>query len=398
MHAERVSESILSPFVLLFVQNFLFGCAFNATSLLPTYLVSLGATQTFVGFFNTLGTWLVIGAVVFFGRPLVGLPRVRTLKWGFLLLLTTSLLSWVFAGSLVLLAVFKLIGSLSWVFTSTLMMSVLFDLTPPEKRAGSLALFSIGGMLPNPVTSLVGEAVLRMAGGPGLFLLASAFGLAAWLWSLQLKEPLARIAREDPLSFRQVVVRKQIRTLLILSFCFGIYYSAVASFLPHHTKLDLGEANLSWFLVPFSVIALVIRLFLGKQLDKRLPRRFLYLSFLSIFVAMGFLWLPSAWVWIACAGVFYGLGHSILFPLMNSLFVQVGGEDQKAVYSNAYLVANLTGAVLMTPTLGALGDFFGFRAIVLVLGAVALACVVLIRSEFPRPTRPTEGPPSDRSF
>src|SRR6185369_3268469 len=207
----------LSPFLLLFVENFLFGCAFNATSLLPTYLVSLGATQTFVGFFNTLGIWLVITAVVFFGRPLVGLPRVRTLQWGFFLLLTTSLLSWVFAGSLVLLAVFKLVGALSWVFTSTLMMSVLFDLTPPQKRAGSLALFSIGGMLPNPVTSLAGEAVLRMSGGPGLFLLAAGFAVAAWGWSLQLKEPPARMVEEAPHSFRDVVARKDIRTLLILS-------------------------------------------------------------------------------------------------------------------------------------------------------------------------------------
>jgi predicted MFS family arabinose efflux permease len=385
MHDEGVTESALSPFFLLFVQNFLFGCAFNATSLLPTYLVSLGATQTFVGFFNTLGIWLVISAVVFFGRPLVGLPRVRTLRWGFFLLLVTSLLSWLFAGSLPLLAVLKLIGSLSWVFSSTLMMSLLFDLSAPKNRASSLALFSIGGMLPNPVTSLAGEAVLRLSGGPGLFLLAAGFALACWLWSLQLQEPPARTAIEEPQSFRAVVVRKDIRTLLILSFAFGTYYSAIASFLPHHTKDTLGEANLSSFLVPFSAVSLAIRLVLGKQFDRRLPRRFLYLSFLSVGVAMGLLLLPPSWTWIVLAGVFYGLGHSVLFPLMNTLFVQVGGEDQKAVYSNMYLVANLSGAVLMTPALGALGDFFGFRAIIAVLAVVALGCVVLVRSEFPRP-------------
>jgi len=384
----------LPPFLLLIVENFLFGCAFNSTSLLPTYLVSLGATQTFVGFFNTLGIWLVITAVVFFGRPLIGLPRVRTLKWGFFLFLVTSLLSWMFAGSLMLLALFKLIGSLSWVFTSTLMMSVLFDLTPPKKRAGSLALFSIGGMLPNPVTSLAGEAVLRVFGGPGLFLLAAGFAAAAWAWSMQLREPAARIAHEEPRSFREVVVRKDIRTLLALSFSFGIYYSAIASFLPNHTRITLGEANLSAFLVPFSAVSLGIRLVLGRQMDKRVPRRFLYLSFLSIFIGMGLLLLPATWMGIACAGVFYGIGHSILFPLMNTLFVQVGGEEQKAVYSNAYLVANLLGAVIMTPTLGTLGDFFGFQAIVVVLALVALACVFLVRNQFPRPG---EDPPSVRS-
>ena len=363
--------------------------------MLPSYLTTLGASQTFVGTFNILGILLIVLVVVFFGRSLVSLPRVATLRWGYVSLVVASLLSWVFSDSLGWLVVFKILGSVGQVFSSTLMVSVLFDLTPPEKRTSSLALFSIAGMLTNPVSSIAGEAVLRSFGGPGLFLLSASLGTAALLWSTLIREPPARPVTEAPLSFRAVVVKPEVRSLLLLTFLFGFFYTAMVSFLPRHTQETLGEANLSAFLIPFSLISVGIRLFLGREMDRRPPRRFLHLSFLSVFVAQVFLLLPPTWLWMVGAGLFYGLGHSILFPLLNTLFVQVGGEQQKSVYSNVYLVVNLVGAIIMTPLLGAFGDWLGFRAIITVLALVALASFFLVRGKFPKPSGTTA---EDRPF
>jgi predicted MFS family arabinose efflux permease len=315
-----------------------------------------------------------------------------------LLLVATSLLSWVFADSLPLLALFKLVGSLAQVFASTLMLSLLFDLIPAEQRAGSLALFSVAGMLTNPVSSLSGEAILRLVGGRGLFLLGAGFALASWLWFLLFKESPTRSETGAPPSFKEVAARRELRPLFVLAFTFGIYYSALTSFLPHHTKLTLGEANLSAFLIPFSAVSVVMRLVLGRQLDQRPPRRFLYWSFLSIFLSLDLLLLPDTWTWVILAGFFYGIGHSILYPLMNAMFVEAGGAGRNATYSNAYLVANQLGAVLMTPLLGTVGDLGGFFSIIVVLALTALGCFLLARKYFPRPPRqPEADPPSVRS-
>ena len=387
----------MSAFLRLFVLNFLFWVGFNSTSLLPAYLASLGAGQTFVGFYNILGILLIVVVVVFFGRILVQLPRVKALRWGFVLLVVSSLLSWAFASSLVLLAVFRLTAAISQVFVSTLMLSVLLDLTPPEGRAGGIALYSVGGMITNPISALAGEAVLRWAGGPALFFIPAVLGLVALAWSFLIKEPAVPASSEEPPSFRSVVARPDLRTLLVLAFLFGIFYSALLSFLPAHTKLTLGEANLSAFLIPFSAVSIGVRVFFGRSLDEHPPRRFLWLSFLAVAVSQAFLLLPSAWPWIVLAGLFYGLGHSVLYPLLNALVVEVGGENQKAVYSNVFLVANLLGAALMTPVLGAVGDLWGFSAIVGVMAAVAVVSVLLVRKRFPRPLKLAEDPPSSRS-
>jgi len=387
---------LVSAFFRLFVLNFLFWVGYNSTSLLPAYLVTLGASQTFVGFYNILGILLTVVVVVFFGKPLVRLPRVKALRWGFGLFLASALLSWAFASSLVLLAVFKVVGAVAQVFVSTLMLSVLLDLTPPEKRAGGIAVYSVAGMITNPISSLAGEAVLRWAGGPALFLLAAALGLVAFAWSFLIREPEVAAREEAPLSFRRVVVLPELRPLVVLAFLFGIFYSALVSFLPAHTGQTLGEANLSAFLIPFSVVSIGIRLFLGRQLDEHPPRRFLWISFVAVALAQLCLLLPPAWAWVSLAGFLYGMGHSVLYPLLNALFVDQGGEEQKAVYSNVFLVANLFGAVVTTPLLGLIGDLWGFGALEGVLVAVALVSVLLVRRRFPRSgdARPAAGPPS----
>jgi len=379
----------LSSFVRLFVLNFLFNCAQNSTSLLPPYLVSLGAGQGYVGLYNTLGIWLIVVAVVFFGRPLVNLPRVATLRWGYVCLLISYLGSWLWADQLLVLMLVKVVGSLGWVFSATLMVSLLLDLTPAHQRAGGIAVFSIAGMLTNPVTTLAGEAVFQTWGGPALFVLGGAFAVVTLGWSFLLREPQVTRVDEAPASFWTVVVRRELRPLVVLAFAFGVFYSALSSFLPHHTLVTLGRANLSAFLVPFSVVSVVLRFTLGRTFDRHPPRRFLSLSFLAVLVAMVLLLLPASWPWIAAAGVCYGLGHSVLYPLLNTLFVQAGGEDQKAVYSNVYLVANLLGAVVTTPLLGFLGDAFGFSSVIAVLAVVAAGSLLLVRARFPRATRPT---------
>jgi len=342
-----------------------------------------------VGLYNTLGIWLIVVAVVFFGRPLVNLPRVLALRWGYVCLLVSYVGSWLWADQLVVLMVVKALGSLGWVFSATLMVSLLLDLTPAHQRAGGIAVFSIAGMLTNPVTTLAGEAVFRASGGPGLFVLGGAFAAVTLGWSFLIREPGARPAEEPPASFWAVVGRRELRSLVVLAFAFGVFYSALSSFLPHHTLVTLGQANLSAFLVPFSVVSVALRFTLGRVFDRLAPRRFLYLSFLAILVAMVLLLLPASWWWIVAAGVCYGLGHSILYPLLNTLFVQAGTEDQKAVYSNVYLVANLLGAVVTTPLLGLLGDALGFSTVIAVLAAVAAGSFFLVRARFPRATPPT---------
>jgi MFS family permease len=199
-------------------------------------------------------------------------------------------------------------------------------------------------------------------------------------------EPPTHLSEGPVASLGSVLRQRDIRPLWVLTFVFGVYYSALVTFLPNHTQLTLGVANLSAFMIPFSLVAIALRLVLGKQLDRRPPRRFLYLSFAAVFAAQVFLFLPASLLTLGLAGFCYGLGHSILYPLLNSLVVNKGGEAHKAVYSNAFVVVNLVSPIIITPLLGALGDVAGFNAILLVLAMAALAGVLLSRRNFPRPS------------
>ncbi len=383
----------MSGYVGFFVLNFLVNCSNGSTSLLPPYLASLGASQTLVGVYNVLSVLMIVLTVVFFGKQLVGLHRVRAMRWGFVVTAAAYFLSWLFADSLLLLVVFRVLGSVTQVLSATLMLGAVFDLSPADKRAGSLALFSVGGMLTNPVNALAGEAVLATFGGPALFLLGLGFASASFAWSFLLKEPPTVIATTPPPSVFTVFARPDLQSLFLLTICFGVFYSAMVTFLPHHTSEVLGQANLSAFMIPFSLVAIGMRVFFAKRFDRHPPRRFLHLSFFAIVLSQVALLFPT-WGTVILAGLLYGLGHSILFPVLNTLVVQTGGEDHKAAYSNAFTVVNLTSAVILTPVLGGIGDLWGFTAIVVVLALVALTGFFLSRQRFPKPAT---DPPSDHS-
>ncbi len=352
--------------------------AINATSLIPPYISGLGASSSYVGVFNNFGNLAVVLVVVIFGRSLVKWPRVQLIRLSMLILMVASALSWVLSGSLPSLSLLRILGSVGQVFASTLLVSVLLDVSPPEKLASRIAIFSVAGMLTNPFTSFLGELLTKLWGASSLFVAAALFAAvtAALAWGL--REPTRQAITVEPHAFHTVLRRPDMRLLLVLAFVFGVYYNALVTFLPGYTQAKLGDANLSAFLTPFSIISVIIRLLVGSHLDKRPPRGFLLAAFLAVLVSLGALALPIAWGWIILAGLLYGAGHSILYPLMNSLFVVKGGEHQKAVYSNAYMVANLLGAVTMTPLLGALKQKAGFDGMIVAMAALAILSLVLI--------------------
>ncbi len=369
---------LLTPFVLLFLLNFFSWMAINATSLIPPYIAGLGASPAYVGLFNNFGNLAVVLAVVIFGRSLVKWPRVQLIRLSMLVLTATSVVSWVASGSLEVLSLLRIVGSVGQVFASTLLVSVLLDVSPPEKLASRIAIFSVAGMLTNPFTSFLGELLTKLWGAPSLFAAAGLFAAVTAVLAWGLREPTRQEMVVEPHAFHTVVRRPDMRLLLVLAFVFGVYYNALVTFFPSYTQTRLGDANLSAFLTPFSIISVVIRLLVGSHLDKRPPRGFLLAAFFAVLLSLGALALPVAWGWIILAGLLYGAGHSILYPLMNSLFVVKGGVHQKAVYSNAYMVANLLGAVTMTPLLGAIKQKVGFEGMVVAMALLAVLSLVLI--------------------
>ncbi len=162
-----------------------------------------------------------------------------------------------------------------------------------------MALFGILGISSNSIGSFKGE---RLIAGPGpRWLFAAVFALVAagFLFSIRYR------------------------------FHEGGAYAVFSTFLANMTRERLGTVNISIFFAAFSSIAIVIRLFLGSLIERKPP--FLLSTACFIMVASAFFMtfgLRDPFM-LAPIGLVYGIGHSVLFPLLSTLFVNAGSDEER---------------------------------------------------------------------
>jgi MFS family permease len=374
----------VTTFIWLFLANFLATASLNSLSLLAPFLDKLGASQIFLGFFANLPSLVLVLALTLGSRFLGQLHRVRALRLSFFALLASFPVMLMFSHNLVVLTLCRLLGSGAFVLSSSFLMAMVYDQTPKRQRASTMALFGTGGLLTNPVVSLLGEWTVKNFGGPGLFVVGFGFALLALLTLIFLHESPPESPAKIP-HFWDVARLAPFRTLEILAFLFGGAYTVYMTYTPIFTLEKLGLANLSIFTIPFATVSIILRVFFSKDLDRRSAQKLtlvafggMGISFLITIMSGALTWSPWGlvpWVLLGVAGALYGGAHSLLYPILSSQFVHRGGAHDSASSNNVFLVFSTLGAGILAPVCGALGDLGGFKPLfgtMLVVSAVAI--------------------------
>ncbi|NNM67719.1 MAG: MFS transporter [Spirochaetales bacterium] len=380
----------MTTFIWLFLANFLVIASLNSLSLLAPFLDKLGASQIFLGVFANLPSLVLVLALSFCSRTITRLHRVRTLRWSFFALLASFPVMLIFSHNLAVLTLCRLLGSGAYVFSSSFLMAMVYDQTPQIRRASTMALFGTGGLLTNPVVSLLGEWTVKNFGGPGLFAVGFGFAFLALLTLAFLHETPADRPAQAP-HFWDTARFAPFRTLEILAFLFGGAYTVYMTYTPIFTLEKLGLANLSVFTIPFAAVSIVLRFVFSRDLDRRSSQKLT----LAAFGGMGFSFLITIlsgalswsswgfsllpWFLLGTAGALYGGAHSLLYPILSSQFVHRGGARDSASSNNVFLVFSTLGAGILAPLCGALGDLGGFSALFGTMLVVSVTAIFVTR-------------------
>ena len=73
---------------------------------------------------------------------------------------------------------------------------------------------------------------------------------------------------------------------------------------------------------------------------------------------------------LVVTGFLYGIGHSILFPVLSTQFVNSGEEHEKITLNNTFIAVNVAGNVVFAFILGIISDFFGLQTIYGIYGII----------------------------
>ena len=384
----RAAEPYLTAaFVSLFVQNLLAFSGFNAYNVIPDYLASMGASKTYIGLFVNLPALALVALVVPLSRYADAIGRKRLVMAGYAMVLATSAASFAFADDFVALLLLRALGTLFFCVVFTIQTTEAFGLIPRARRVSGMAIYGISGLLSNPLAAFLSERLSAGPGGRWIFLAAFGFHAAGLILALgyRFHEPGKSAA---PIRMLGLLRRKSLSPLFALTFMLGGAWAVLSTFLANLSRERLGEVNVSLCFVSFSAVAVLIRATLGPAIERRSARLLIALCYAlvaaSFLMAFG---LNSA-VILVPIGLLYGAGHSVLFPLLATLFVNAGNDAERLSLNNLFSATNTLGSIVTAVVMGAAADMFGVGAIFLAMTFLCAAMVPIgwfgLRLTYPR--------------
>jgi MFS family permease len=366
------------PFLSLSLQNLLFFSSLNILNVLPDYLAALGAPHSYIGLFMNLGSLALVVLVLPLNRITQRIGRRRVLAISYLVSIGAAAGMFFISTNLALLLPLRALGTLAFCAAFTIHGAEAFELVPRARRIGGIAIFGVSGLLSNPVGTFVGERILAGAHPAGVFAVSG--GLLAICLIVALGY---RWHQPEPdaasVGLARIALRRELRGLILLSCAMGGGFAIYATFLANLTSEVLGSVRISPFFAAFSLVAIATRVFLANVLDRVHRGALAAVCFagvsmsylLSTLLRPGGLWL------LVIMGMTYGAGHSTLFPVMTTLFVETG-SDAERLELNSIFVSSLTlGGLLLSVGLGLVGDLLGTRTIFAVMAVLAAVASVL---------------------
>jgi len=360
------SRFLNKRFILLFIQNFCIFCSFAVMTVLPDHLARIGASKTYVGLFMNINSLALVILVVPLSRYADRIGRKRLILSGYALALVSAVLSFFFYESLGILGLLRVLGVLLFCAVFTIQGTEAFGLFTRERRMSGMAVFGISGMSSNPVGAFIGERLIEGPGVPWLFV--AVFILGAVGMAIAAFYPYHEPGRgERPTSIMKLARGPELAPLFALSFMLGGAFTVFSTFLANMTRLKFGTVRISPFFLFFSVVAILIRIFLTSLVEGTSPRRITSFCFALIAVAFLLTFGLRDPYMLAPIGLLYGMGQALRFPLVSTLFVNAGRDEDRLGLNNLFSGVNTLGGIVSAVLMGVVADLAGVPAVFLVM-------------------------------
>ncbi len=357
--------------------------SFSAFFLLPLYVLEQGGNQGDVGL--VMGIFAMASALC---RPWISsmidrIGRKRSYTLGSILMVVAPLLYTTLHDPLgagyPLFIMLRLVHGVGLAICFTAVFTFMADILPRDRLNEGIGMFGISGLLGIAIGPLLAEATLARYGFSGLFLVAGALAVAALFAHQPLKESHTQTtAADQQISFFSLLGREKFIVVGLLSLMFGVGLAATGSFVaPLAEERGLGYISVYFFC--YSGGAIAIRFVGGRIADEVGERTILPYSIL-LYIA-GIFILPFTYnplmLWIA--GALSGIGHGLLFPLLNTMAVRDEPGDLRGKATGIFTGGIDTGIFAGSLVLGYIGDWVGLNALFVCAGLSMATAFIIFR-------------------
>ncbi len=363
--------------------------SFSAFFLLPLYILDHGGSQGDIGV--VMGVFALASAA---SRPWVAemidrIGRKRSYTLGSILMVVSPFL-YIYiqdplGSSYPLLLLLRAIHGVGLAICFTAVFTFMADILPKDRLNEGIGMFGISGLIGIAIGPVVAEITLKHFGFFGLFITAGVLAAVALLVHQPLQESHPEPGAKNQTTFFGLLRREKFIVVGLLALLFGFGLAGTGGFVaPLAEERNLGFVSVYFFC--YSGGAIAVRFIAGRLADRLGENRILPYS-IVLYMAGLFL-LPFAYnqATLCAAGVLSGIGHGLLFPLLNTMAIR---DEPAAIRGKATgiftggLDAGIFAGSLM---LGYIGDWFGLNTLFVCAGLSMAAALILFRFRTSRST------------
>jgi MFS family permease len=340
---------------------------------LPLFLEEQGYSNALIGFLMAIAT---IAALM---RPLFG--RMADLRGRKIILLAGTLLLGIstffyisFTSALPLFFI-RLLNGLGLAAFHTAAYAIIGDLAPTARRLQAIAIFYISVDITIAIAPIVAENMEAAWGYNFVYFLAGCLAMLAFLCSLLVRETRGEKQQAESVKRSRIKITPLQSAIYITTMGFTLVFGMLQWFIILSSEAR-GIEEGAWFFTVFAVTLIVFRLGVGRKAD-RWPRRPLIIS--SAFISLGGL------VLIAYAGnlpvlllasFVFALGFAYLPTTLSALLLDHTSLRDRGAALGIFMTVFDIGILIGGVALGPLADLWGYTAMYLCGGALALMTLV----------------------
>lgn len=353
-------------FWIMALANLCHTASFSAFFLLPLYVLDHGGNQGDIGV--VMGIFALASAVC---RPWVAemidrIGRKRSYTLGSILMVAAPFLYLSIQeplGSSYLLFLFlRVLHGVGLAICFTAVFTFMADILPQDRLNEGIGMFGISGLIGIAIGPVVAEITLKHYGFTGLFLTAGLLAMVALLVHQPLRESHAERTATGQATFFRLFRREKFIVVGLLALLFGFGLAGTGGFVaPLAEERSLGFVSVYFFC--YSGGAIAVR-FAGGQLADQIGERRVLPYGICLYTA-GLLLLPLTYsqMMLCVAGVLSGVGHGLLFPLLNTMAVRDEPAANRGKATGIFTGGLDAGIFAGSLMLGYIGDWFGLNAL-----------------------------------
>jgi predicted MFS family arabinose efflux permease len=249
------------------------------------------------------------------------------------------------------------------------------DFSPPSKRVSGIALFGISGQLSGTIGVTLAEKMVSLGGYPYLFILCAFLSGISLLLSFFIRETVEEKPVLSVGQFWKRASHAHLRIPLLTTFLFSMGLTSYLVFLKPYAQTIMLD-KVSYFFLACTISAIGVRLIGGDWPERYGPKKALTPALCSL--ALGIILIvlfPSTGGFIV-GGIFCGLGHGLVFPILSAIIISRGGESYRGGFMTLYTMVFDLGALLGSSLFGLMAKGFGYTAMYLTAAALVFFGVV----------------------